>query len=390
VGFGIDRRARSRKGKGLFRKAPDPQEVGDRLGRLVKRAEKGRLLKNGWKQDKHIIEVSFHDAAPPARLVVGPDAELSVRAETSTLGPGYHAHVLGRLAPILDELEYVWTEPEAVDPAAGVCAWLAGELSRDGVINLVDRDFVTDASVLTRLGPRDASWRSDVIFEPGRGADAFPWWSTDKGMGARASALVAMWLEVPWREPIDDAERATMEQVDADLTAAQKAGLTDLPFAEWAEMLGYLDRDDAEHRKKVREAVGSRTPTIGYRRLDVEVELSGGWVVRLPGSFVGAWEDDNARYWATDGERTIEFTSLTATDEQSSERLLAVAPEQHRVVERFADDSRHGRAEVSDEDDVHIIHGLVAAAPHVAIVTCKGRVRDEPWALATWRSVRRG
>src|SRR6185503_9999811 len=31
VGFGILRHARSRKGRGLFRKAPDPREVGDRL-----------------------------------------------------------------------------------------------------------------------------------------------------------------------------------------------------------------------------------------------------------------------------------------------------------------------------------------------------------------------
>ena len=35
-GFGIDRRAKSRKGTGLFRRAPDPRETGDRLGWLLR------------------------------------------------------------------------------------------------------------------------------------------------------------------------------------------------------------------------------------------------------------------------------------------------------------------------------------------------------------------
>ena len=38
---------------------------------------------------------------------------------------------------------------------------------------------------------------------------------------------------------------------------------------------------------------------------------------------------------------------------------------------------------------MRVIHGLVVAAPEVAIVTCKGTVADEPWALQTWKSVRR-
>ena len=37
MGFGIDRRARSRKGKGLFRRAPDPKGVGQRLAFLLLR-----------------------------------------------------------------------------------------------------------------------------------------------------------------------------------------------------------------------------------------------------------------------------------------------------------------------------------------------------------------
>ena len=267
-----------------------------------------------------------------------------------------------------------------------MCAWLAGELARDGRVNLIDRDFYTDAPVLTMLGPRDAAWRAAAIADPSRGADAFPWRELGPGSAERASALVAMWLEVPWRAPLDDAERDLMTQVDTDLAAARAAGQRDLPFAEWAELLGYLGRDAAAAR--IRAVAGDRVPALGYRRLDVDVELSGGWSVRLPSAFVGTWEDEGARYVATDGDRVVEFTSLTAPDEDDSARLLAVAPERHPVIERIAEPARCGRAEVADEDDLHVVTGLVAEAPHVAILTCKGGVRDEPWALSTWRSLR--
>ena len=67
--------------------------------------------------------------------------------------------------------------------------------------------------------------------------------------------------------------------------------------------------------------------------------------------------------------------------------LLDVAP-LHPVIERLSDGDRRGRAEAYDTDGVHVVHGLVASAPHVAILTCKGAERDQPWALATWRSLR--
>ena len=88
--------------------------------------------------------------------------------------------------------------------------------------------------------------------------------------------------------------------------------------------------------------------------------------------------------------RSLQFTSLTANDETDSDRLLAVAPEAHPVAARWSSGEHRGRAEVSDDGDIHIVHGLMARAPHVAILTCKGATSDEAWALATWRSLRNG
>ena len=250
----------------------------------------------------------------------------------------------------------------------------------------VERAFQLEAAVLTSMGPRERAWRDAVVADPARGADAFAWWDTGPGQLERSRALLAMWHEVPWREPIDHDERALMERVDADLHAARRAnpGL-ELPWAEWAELRTCLGEEDVE---ELQAKAAGRPPVIGYRRHPIEVELEGGWSVVLPGSFVGRWEDDGERYWATDGDRMIEFTSLTARGEHSSQALLDVAPEQHPVIARLADHTRCGRAEAYDEGEVHVVHGLMTAAPEVAILTCKGPAAEEPWAVGVWLSLR--
>jgi hypothetical protein len=202
-----------------------------------------------------------------------------------------------------------------------------------------------------------------------------------------------MWLDVAWREPLDQDERATMESVDEHLTAAHAANPSlPIPFPEWSELLEWLGIDN-DHARRVRDLVGS-TPVpdmlIGYRRHMLEIELSGGWTIDLGGAYVGKWEDDGANWWATDGDRAVEFTSLVADGETDSQKLLDVAPNVHPIIERFEEPGRCGRAEAYDEGHVHIVHGLVTCAPHVAILTCKGRRSDEAWALATWRSLRNG
>ena len=399
--FGITRLARSRKARSGLRtllggKAPDAREVGDRLVRLARRMFKDAVTDASPKR----ITLSFLPAAPPVRLLVLPDGDLELRAETAGIGPAYHAEVLARIEPMLEELEYAWAEdPEGEDagaPGPRMLAWLAAELAggaaRIGMPSA--RSFRIDCAVQTAMGPRDAAWRDAVIADPAHGADAFAWWERGPGHKERARALLAMWHEVAWREPLDDGERELLERVDRDLAAARRADPSlELPWADWAALLGHLGNDD-EHAREIRaralplsEAAPAR---IGYRRHPMEIELSGGWTLELSGAFSGSWEDDGGRWWATDGARVVEFSSLTADAETDSDRLLAVAPEAHPVVERWTDGAQRGRAEVSEVDGVRIVHGLMARAPHVAILTCKGRAADEAWALATWRSLRNG
>jgi hypothetical protein len=386
VGFPFAYRAKSRKGRGLFRKAPDPREVGDRFGRLLKRMQGSAVLRATWKGERYLAELEVSALVPPVSLVVGNDAELAVTGD-ATFGPAVIADVAARLAPILEELDFVWVEepPPLEKLQAIVCATLRTTLEEDESpvrVGVPARKFLIDAPVLTALGPRDDAWRETVIADPSRAHDAFPYWQPGPGQAALARALVAMWLEIPWREPLDRDERDLFKQVDEDLRAARNAKL-DVPWRAWQELLrhmGVVDEDVDEHAKDAGD------PPIGYRRYDLDAELSGGWSVRMPGSMVGHWEDDGARYWATDGDRVIEFTSLSAEEERDSEKLLAVAPEVHPVIDRVGEGEQRGRAEAFEDEGVPVVIGLMARAPHVGILTCKGGERA--WALSTWRSLR--
>jgi hypothetical protein len=383
VGFRFERRARSRTARtgvrSWFGKPPDAREVAERLRRLLPRLWKDVEL--GGSAARH--SVKLHRFAPALRIGIEADAALAVEAEAGTVGPGYCDEIVARLAPVLDEIDYAWDD--APPPRDAMLGWLAGELAAGATrIGMPEgRAFVLDAAVQTAMGPRDAAWRDAVLADPAAGADAFAWDARGPGRRELSSALLAMWHEVPWREPFDDAELKVMTRVDRDLVAAREADPElALPYAAWAELAGHLNDDE-----RTTELAGLATgpAMIGYRRFDMVLDLDG-WSLTLPGSFVGRWEKE--RYWATDGRRAVELTTLE-TAEQDPDKLLDVAPAIHPVIDRLSEGARRGRAEVHDEDAVHIVHGLVAVAPHVAILTCKGAASDEPWALATWRSLHR-
>ncbi len=384
MSFGIERHAAAKRG--LFRRKPDPRELADRVGRMARRMLKDQVVR----AKPGVVVLQLHPSAREAKLLVEDDGRLVLRGETSFVGPGYHAHAIEAVEPLLAELDLAWVEPFDV-PAMqrAMCEHVANELRRGTRSLGVDRPFVVDAPVLTPLGPRDAAWRDAVLADPMRAEDCFAWREPRApGHAERASALLSMWHEVPWREPLDENELALMKRVDADLRAARRADRElELPWPEWAVLLEYL-AIEGERADAIRERAAGRAATIGYRRYDLEVDLSGGWSMHLPGSFVGSWEDDGERYWATDGQRSIEFQSVTADEGHDAAKLLAIAPERHQVIGRFADGDTHGRAEARDVDGVHVVHALVAHAPHVAILTCKGSPADEPWALAMWRSLR--
>ena len=387
--FRFERRARSRKARIGLRswlgRPPEAREVAERLRRLAPRIWKGRDVAVSASD----VSVVLHPFAPALRLAVATDGDLVVSGEAGGVGPGYVDAALARLAPVLDELDYAWAD--AGPPGSGVrdeiLAWLAGELTAGATrIGMpAGRRFAVDAAVQTAMGPRDAAWRDAVLADRSAGRDAFAWWDAGPGQPARSRALLAMWHEVPWRSPVDDDERAVIARVDADLVTAHAAlGDAALPLAEWAEIAALLGDDERAAELRGRAAGPA---VIGYRRFDMVVDVGGGWSITLPGAFVGRWEDGGERYWATDGRRVVEVERFETAD-GDADWLVDAAPPLHPVIERLSDGARRGRAEAHDEDEVHVVHGMVAAAPHVAMVTCRGAAADRAWALATWRSLR--
>lgn len=390
MALAFSHRARSRKAKAglrtLLGRAPDAAEVGERLSRLARRTFGAAVVDASPRR----LTLELHPAASPVTIGVAPDGDLEIRGETATVGPGYHADTLARLAQLLDELDYVWDPPDLATLQREAAAWMVAQLRANAtrIAMPADRHFhVAGAVVQTAMGPRDAAWRDRVLAEPTHAADAFAWWSTGPGELERSRALHAMWHEVAWREPLDDAEHALLRRVDDDLRAARKANpALALPYAEWAELLDWLGEGERAAKTRARAGDDPRSPpqAIGYRRHPMDVELDG-WTFVLPGAFVAHREDD--RWWATDGDRAIQLVTFAVDEPMSSAELLAVAPETHPVRDRFADERRCARIEAHDEDGIHVLHGIVAQTPHVAIATCKSHLADERWALAAWRSL---
>nr|HEX4315610.1 hypothetical protein [Kofleriaceae bacterium] len=322
--------------------------------------------------------------------------EVIARAATAGVGAGYHLAVLRALDDVAAALELEWSEPAAERDVAVIeremCEWV-GEAIAAGTTSFgmpKHRVFrVAGAAVMTPLGPRATAWRDAVVADPAAAVDAFAWRRDEPGQLERARALHAMWQDLPWRVPLDDGERAAMKAAEADLRAALRANRDlDMPWPDWAALCDHLDLH-GKVSDAVRERAGSARATIGYRRHDLEVDLPGGWRMVHPGAFVGGWEDDDTRYVATDGKRSVSVTTLTAEGEADPNALLDVAPERFDVVARVGDGDRRGRAEATMDHDVRVLHGLMAIAPHVAIITVRCTPSDDPWAIATWRSLDR-
>jgi hypothetical protein len=387
VGFGISRRARSKRAKGglraLFGRAPDAKEVGTRLSLLAKRVLDREIIAE---LTTRRMTLDLHPEALPIKVQVLPDGDIEVTGDTARLGPGYHRTISPILTPLLEEMDFVWADEEP-DPRTAMPAWLskylAGGKRSFGLSK--EMQFKIDAAVLTPMGPRDAAWRDAVIEDPAKSRDAFAWWDDGAGQGELAAALIGMWLRCPWREPLDTDERDTMMAIDGALRAARKLDSSlPIPYAEWAQVRTYLGASKDRIENLVEQA-GGAAPTIGYRRFALEVAVDA-WRLDVPGSFVA--NDEEEKYWATDGDRLVELVTITTDGAQSSQQLLDVAPEHHPVVERLDDSGRHGRAEIEADGDVKVLHGIMASTPHVALLTCKTNTGDIEWARDVWRSLR--
>jgi hypothetical protein len=316
-----------------------------------------RVVRDG--DEKPVLLVRLHPAAPPAEVRLGATGRLRATAATTPAGPGYHIHLCALLHQMAEEFAFGWVADDCTDPtgyfgakgipparasagpltgrgalAAEACerhflTWLAAECAKGpAALGLPPgHGFTYPAEVLTPLGPRTRAWLAEVAGEPARGRDFFAWWrpALDPAF-YRGRALARLWSDFFWRPPLTEEEGEVADQIANDLASAFKLDpAAELPWAEWLELLTAIEGDDGgfcvtpkdqvlsvELWKRAGPPPEAAGGGIGYRRFPVRVALDGGWAIEVPGALARERNDD--RTWtAWDRTRTVWFQALRFT-----------------------------------------------------------------------------
>jgi hypothetical protein len=367
------------------------------------------------------LKVQLHPAAPELQISAYEYGRIDVSAQTSQVGPGYHAHVCELLRAMGNVLGIDWILPKPDEEggdstgyffcedrtrleqvmldAFGLAVRSALELrQQDGrqlALSLPEtHTFSFEGAIATPLGPRNDQWLRSVAADPRRGRDVFPWWEPGQGGAYRLSrALTEMWTSVRWRKPITNGETAQLKRVLTLLGEAH--GLNPAlgyPWREWEELLSY-----AGEQQEVPEHPNDEALTlVGYRRRTVRVKLAGDWSICVPGSFAETWEDDGT-YCGWDGSRTVWFSPQRISlhdPAQPAAELLPDLDAGERPVELPALPSGLARcAGVSeyagDAGTVGRLNARMALPGRLVLFTVTfDRLEDLAWAVSVLESVR--
>ena len=371
-----------------------------------------------------LLAAELHPGAEP--LLIEATAEgVVLSANTGTAGPGYHRHVCGLARELTPELALEWAleedetgffatgdgealEQQALDWMSAVAEQVS-ELAKEGMRGLalfmpVGHAYEHDGFAATVLGPRDEGWFAAVREDPRRAIDIFPWWGEGRdGRYFLELARVHMWLDVRWRAPLDDAERARRVRGASWIERAPALDpALPIPWDEQAEILALLGEDSLRATRaqlKVQSLAPGVRQAIGYRRRPVRVSLSGGWSMRIPGELAEKWEE-RGTWLAWDARRSLWFNSVTMqaepgaplpTTEETLAELPPLSGEEPLAFERGA--LRAVACFVVEEHEGSPLHRLEAHAaegPHAAIGTVVLQDEDDrEWALETWASLAR-
>ncbi len=365
-----------------------------------------------------MLLATIHPAAGPIELVVSPGLVV-LDVMTSTAGPGLHVAVVEIADAIAEALALAWTlvedrsgyfETRDVEALVRAMREDVASAARD-ILALVERggsgfalsmpaglEVSHDELVATPLGPRDRPWVERAAADPSAADDVFPW--PRPGHDARyhlGVALTLLWLEVRWRKPTDDGERAVLERVVTELELAH--GLDPklvFPWAAWAECFALLGEESLRSTRaqfKASEPDEQAAPLIGYRRNAVRVMLSGGWSIAIPGTFSERW-DERGTWVGADERRGLWVTSAEAPEGYDTEATLAGLPplEGEGDVHAMTRGPIRGevRFEVKEENGVssHVGHAHAALGPHLIVGTFVARDKiDRAMLLEMWGSL---
>ncbi len=379
--------------------------------------------------------VTVHPGAEELEFCVPEAGHLIASAKTSTAGPGYHIFVCDLLHELGRHFGLTWHDPDPEqgtgdetgyffdrDPQAvrqEMLRWLGAlahivtneEFARDSYVRMVSMplgySYPDQQGILTPLGPRTTDWFRAVLDDPAGGVEFFAWWHDGAGWDFfLGRALCRMWQEVRWRPPLTEAEGALLVDVHLDLERAFRLQPdAAIPWREWGEVLDYLIEYfgyaefqhgadlEAEIRSRAGRSVGG--PRIGYRRGPVQVSLTGGWSITIPGELAEAWEEQGQTWTAWYGGRGVRFTSWSVREGEDPQPAREVLDElelpEGDVIER-REGPLLGRAVFCPEEQETgpwALHAYAAVDGGFARcdVLVKGR-DDLAWALDIWKTLR--
>ncbi len=386
-----------------------------------------------------LLSVQVHPCAEDVELTAAAHGRLAVAASTSSLGPGYHIFLCQLLQRLGRHFHVAWDEPgpasetgddtgyfftrDAEAVRREMLRWLSAlarviaenALPSEAEVRMVSMpmgySFPDARGILTPLGPRPVEWFRAIVQMPEHGIDFFPWW--EEGTGAaffRGRALTRMWQDVRWRIPITDDEGELLMEVHLDLERAfHRDPTVPLPWREWLEVVTYLNdyygyvefvegTDLQDEIRRRAAALSAEAPRIGYRRGRVQVSLTGGWSLIIPGELAEEWESGGQTWSAWYGGRTVWFSSWSVQGGEEGERgadEILVELELPEEGERYElhEGAVLGRAAfLSCEEDGQTVwnlraYSVVAGGFAMCNIYVQGR-DDLPWAIEVWKSLR--
>lgn len=353
------------------------------------------------------------------------DSRVVAEARTNTAGPGYHQHVCELFKAMGKECGVEWL-PEAMQPSGGdetryfhrgdrdaldrsmldwlqmLCKAMLKDLPMDatglGLCMPISPTFTSDELAVTPMGPRNRAWFEAVAKDPRNGLDFWAWW--DAGFTPRVRANLArllMWSDLCWRPPASEQEEALHRTIHDSLESAYREDDSlDLPYREWAELIGFGAIEDVSEVLQVEIEHGAKSakgPLIGYRRRPV-IHRVGPASITLPGTFATTVEEEHDAWIAFDDSRVVRL-SLGGIDVSPRDAVAM-----HRYdpglkplpgVTTTKECRRAGIGKLLDEDDsddVDALQGMVAVTGVVALTTMTWPAGTENrWARDAWESL---
>jgi hypothetical protein len=405
----------------------EPEQLMKEIANWVLRKCKDLLpeISQGKVKDSPAIFCRLHPGAEEVELSLIDPEHVVVSASTSAVGPGYHVFLVSLLKDFAHDFQTSWQRSEEesgeYDDETGyfftgderqvfahMTRWLQSlaKVFFDGRLDpestgvalsmSPNTHFESDELAITPLGPRGREWMYQTSQDGATGKDFFAWWKP--GLNAEyylGRALTLMWRAVRWRPPVSDAEEEVLKIVASSLARAYRLDPTlTYPWAEWGQILKLLDATPPEKDLVLANAKGD--PVIGYRRGKVAVTLTGGWRVRIPGSFSEFEIDQNNDLYALDPPREIWFTSfrLPATLSDEKFELAKRQLQESKFDHMEKGDNYAAMATISKKvretgEEYFVMNTLNVSPATKAVCTfVYSQAEDRDWALEIWKSIR--